>query len=175
MLNQPYFKYPLFYGILAGIATFLLLLVMQFGFHINPLGGKKEVGIIFVIIAMVLSVSQYRKANNGGLEFGKAFGICFFTTIISGFISLLLLWIFLNIISPNSLSEYINFTVNELIENKIQIIKNGISETDYADALNNMKKTSVKSILEDDFIKKIFLAIVPSFMISLYFKRKFID
>jgi uncharacterized membrane protein len=175
MLNQPYFKKPLIYGSLAGIANFLLLLVMQFGFSINPLGGKKEVGILFLIVAMVMAVSTFRKTNGGGLEFGKAFGICFLTTIICSFVSIVLLYIFLNYISKGSLPEYILKTANELTVNKIQIIKNGISETDYSDALTNIKKTSVNSILIDDLIKRFFLSIVPSLMISLYFRRKFIN
>jgi hypothetical protein len=175
MFSSPYFKYPVIYGTLAGIATFVLLIFLQVGLNINPLGGKKEVGVIFLIVAMVAVVSAYRKANGGGIEFGKAFSLCFFTTIITSIVSMLLLYLFLNYISPSSLPEYIAATADQLTVNKDQIIKNGISETDYSDALSNIRKTTVKSILEDDLIKKIFLSIVPSLMISLYFRRKFID
>jgi Protein of unknown function (DUF4199) len=175
MLDKPAYKYPLFYGFIASICCFLFLVILHKVFNINPLGGKKEVSIIFLIVGMALAVSAVRKANGGGLDFGSAFRICIFTTIISCFFSLLFLFIFLNYISPNVLPDYINTTTIELAKNKIQIIANGISETDFNDAYSNIKGTSVKTILIDDFIKKIFLSIVPSLMISLYFRRRFIN
>jgi Protein of unknown function (DUF4199) len=175
MLNKPYVAFPVIYGILAGIATFLLLLIMQFGFDINPLGGKKEVGVIFVIFAMIFVVAGFRKSNGGVIEFKQAFGLCFITTLIASVVSMIFLYVYLQTISPTILPEYISKTAQELTLNKTQIIKNGIAETDFNDALTNIKKTSVKSILQDDFIKKLFLSIVPSFMIALYFKRKFIN
>jgi hypothetical protein len=175
MLNKPEIKYPLIYGILASIFCFIFLVVLYKIFNINPLGGKKETSIIFLIIGMVLAVRSVRIANGGGIEFGTGFRVCVFTTIITCILSLGFLLIFLQYIAPNSLTEYINVTSIELAKNKTQILANGISEIDYNEAFNNIKITNNKAILIDDFIKKIFLSIVPTIMISLYFRRRFLD
>ncbi len=175
MLNKSIIKFPIIYGTLAGLACFLFLIFLYNVLKINPLGGKKEVAFVFIILGMILSVWATRKADGGAIEFGKAFGVTFFTTLVAGIISILLLSIFLENLAPTCLDEYIVATKTELIKNHDQIIKNGIAETDYIDALNNIKLTSIKSILIDDFIRKLFLAIIPSLMISLYFRRKFID
>jgi Protein of unknown function (DUF4199) len=175
MLNRPYIKYPIIYGFLAGVFCFCFLLFLQIGLNINPLGGKKEVGIVFVIIAMILATSAMRKANGGAIEFRAGYGICFSTTIIASIASLGFLYIFLEIISTNTLPQYIQNTTAELVKNKVQIIKNGISEDSFLEALKNIKITTLKSILIDDFIKKIFLSIIPSLMVSLYFRRRFIN
>lgn len=171
---KPYIKFPLLFGFLASICVFISLIILNKALNINPLGGKKEIGIVFAIIAMILAVSACRKANEGAISLRDGYGISFSTTIIFSIFSLFFLYIFLQILAPDVLPEYILGTQSELIKNKTQIIKNGISEQAYEDALNGIKKTTLKSILIDDFIKKIFLAIIPSFMISLYFKRRFI-
>ena len=174
MLKKPHILYPIIYGALAGFGCFMFLIILYNVLNINPLGGKKETAILFVIIAMIAAVAQTRKANGGAIEFGKGYTVCFSTSIISAIVSVIGLYIFLTILSKNSLPEYIQYTSNELVKNKAQIIKNGISETDYTEALKNIKITSVKSILLDDFIKKIFLGIIPSLMISLYYRRRFL-
>ena len=174
MLLKPNIKYPLIFGFLASICVFISLIILNKALNINPLGGKKEIGIVFVIIAMILAVRACRKANEGAISLRNGYGVSFFTTLIFCAFSLVFLYLFLEILAPNVLPEYISSTQNELMKNKTQIIKNGISEQAYEDALNGIKKTTLQSILIDDFIKKIFLAIIPSFMISLYFKRRFI-
>lgn len=175
MLNKPYIKYPTLYGVLAGISCFLFILLLQKGLAINPLGGKKEVGIIFLILAMILAVQKVRSANRGAINFKNAYGICFFTTLVTIIISVITLYVFLQFISVDTLPNYIKNTTDELVLNKSQIIKNGITEEAYNEALKNIKITNIKSILMDDMIKKIFLSIIPSLMVSLYFRRKFID
>ncbi len=175
MLNKKEIKYPIIYGFAASICCFILLVALQNGFNINPLGGKKETGFVFVILAMILAVQQVRKADSGGITFKKGYGICFLTTLIASFLSVVFLYIFLEFISTQTLSNYVNVTTAELLKNKEQIIKNGISATTFNDALSNIKITNLKSILMDDFMKKIFLSIIPSLMISLYFRRRFIS
>lgn len=175
MLLKPYIKFPLLFGFLASVCVFISLIILNKTLNINPLGGKKEIGIIFLIIAMILAVSATRKANEGAISLRSGYGVSFSTTIIFSIFSLLFLYIFLQILAPNVLPQYILTTQTELIKNKSQIIVNGISEQAYEDALSGINKTTLKSILIDDFIKKIFLAIIPSFMISLYFKRRFIN
>jgi Protein of unknown function (DUF4199) len=175
MLNNQQIKNPLLYGFLAGICCFLFLILLQYGLNINPLGGKKEVAVVFLIIAMILATLGVRKANGGAINFKNAYGVCFFTTIITIIVSAFTLYIFLEYISPNTLPEYVQKTSDELLANKVQIIKNGISEQAYDEALKNIKITDKKSILIDDGIKKIFLSIIPSLMISLYFRRRFIN
>ena len=175
MLNKPEIKYSIIYGFLAGICCFLFLLFLQNILIINPLGGKKETGIVFLIITMILAVRAVRQKNGGAIDFRVGYGICFLTTLIASITSVVLLFVFLEYISINCLADYVEATTQELLKNKVQIIKNGIAETAYNDALVNIKITNIKSILMDDFIKKIFLSIIPSLMISLYFRRRFIS
>lgn len=174
MLNKPLIKFPIIYGSLAAVFIFFYIIILDKVLLINPLGGKKETGIIVLIGAMILAVIQVRAANGGGLELGKGYMVCFATTIWASLLSLVFLYLFLNFIAPNCLPEYIKATSDELLKNKGQIIKNGISEQDYNEAYKNIQTTNIKSILIDDFIKKIFLSIIPSFMISLYFRRRFL-
>lgn len=175
MLNKKEIKYPIIYGFLASICCFLLLIILQNGFSINPLGGKKETGFVFVIFAMIWAVKEVRHADGGGITFKKGYGICFLTTIIASLFSVVFLYIFLEYISSDTLPNYISSTTAELIKNKDQILKNGIPASAFNDALSNIKITNLKSILIDDFMKKIFLSIIPSLMISLYFRRRFIS
>ncbi|MES2797703.1 MAG: DUF4199 domain-containing protein [Bacteroidota bacterium] len=175
MLNKPEIRYSFIYGLLGGFCCFLFLIFLQNMLNINPLGGKKETGIVFLIIAMILAVRTVRQKNGGAIDFKVGYGICFLTTIIASLTSVALLFVFLEYISINCLAEYVETTTKDLLKNRDQIIKNGIAEMAYNDALANIKITNVKSILMDDFIKKIFLSIIPSLMISLYFRRRFIS
>ncbi len=174
MLNKPSFKFPFLYGFMASICFLILLIFLYIVLNINPLGGKKEVGFVFVIFAMIFSVKAVREANGGAISIRNGYGISFFTNLVFCFFCIIFLYIFLENIAPNALKEYIDTTEAELIKNKTQIIKNGISEQAHSDALKGIKTTNVKSILIDDFLKKIFLSIIPSLMVALYFKRRFV-
>jgi hypothetical protein len=175
MLNKPEIKYPLIYGFSASIFCYFTLILLSNILKINPLGGKKEVAFLFIILAMILAVWQARKAFGGAIEFGKAFGICFFTNLIASILSSAFLYFFLIKQAPNILPEFIANTSKELLNNKAQILKNGISEEAYNQAIDSLKNTNLQSIIMDDFVKKSFLGIIPSILISFYFKRRFIN
>jgi hypothetical protein len=176
MLNKPSIKFPLLYGSIIAITNFLFLMVFTKGLSVNPLGGKKEVlSLLLLPIGMIFAVKATRLANGGGLDFGKGFSACFSTTIIACALFFGLLYVFLIYVEPNLITEYINNTSLQMLIDKDQTIKNGISEEVFNDAFENIKKTDVRSIIWDDIIKKILIGIIPSLMISLYFRRRFID
>ena len=91
---------------------------MVYEFCLNLYG----VGIIFLILAMILAVQKVRSANGGAINFKNAYGICFFTTLVTIIISVITLFMFLQFISVDTLPNYIKNTADALVLNKSQII-----------------------------------------------------
>lgn len=142
-------------------------------FQINPLGGKKEPAYVFILMAMILAVRQIRIENKGEISQKNAYILAFSVHLVASLVAMAGIWCLLNFYKPAILSDYVTTTKNILIQNKKQIIANGIDETIYNEQVAALSKTTVGAIAQDDFYKKLLLSIIPCFMISLYFKRKY--
>lgn len=164
----------LLYGTIAGLCCTTVCVLLDV-FKINPLGGKKEPAYVFILVAMVLAVRQVRFNNDGQLMQRNAYFSAFLVNIVASLVAMVGLWWLLEYYRPEILHEYIATTKQILIANKKQIIYNGIDEKTYLEQVMQISKTTIGALMQDDFYRKLLLSIIPCFMISLYFKRKFVN
>jgi hypothetical protein len=170
MLNKNYWKTVIYASSGASVVSVLFVVFLYKGLQVMPLGGKKEVVAVFLIIAMLLAclVNKRQKVIS---SFKENFGLCLWVSISTCLFTCIGLWLLFDYSFTNMITEYVMLTEKTLLANKNNILGSGITEAAYKEALINLKNTNMQSILTDHVIKQLFIGIVPSLMISLYFSK----
>jgi hypothetical protein len=179
MFNKSFIKNILLYGIIAGCLT------MTYCFFIRamggvPLDGKKAPTIILSMICMILSVKSYRKNNpDETLHFWEGLVVANLTNLIGACISAIGLYFWLSSNGSDVLTTYINESIKTL---NIATVKDGyikeMGEASFKSLIEGFKILSPKNIASDEITGlkgKLPLGILISIMISLYFRRGYVN
>ncbi len=179
MFNKSLPKNILLYGIIAGLLTLTYCFVLAY-FGQVPLDGKKAPTIIFSLICMVLSVKAYRKNNpDETLHFWEGLVIANLTNLIGAFVSAIGLYFWLNGSGSYILSTYISESIHTLL---IPSVKDGyikeMGGLSFMQLIQGFKDLSAQNIATDEITGlkgKLPLGILISIMISLYYRRGYLN
>lgn len=94
-------KYGAFSG-LAVIAIFLLNVAL----NTNPMGGgwTNWIGTAISIVLLVLAHKNFKDSGDGFMTYGQGFGIGFWFTIVGSFLSLLVMYVYMNFIDTTAMN-----------------------------------------------------------------------
>jgi hypothetical protein len=172
MWTNATFRYPIIYGIAAAICSVLSVILLSNFVSSSVFDGKKEVVNLFCIpVFMFLCDLSIAKHQNNRLAFGKYMSANFLMVLVCCLVAGLLLFVYLNYINPSEVSSYIEITKNTLKTNEKAIIANGISKEEFTQSYTNLDKTTAMALVQDDSIKRFFIAIFCSLLASFYFSK----
>ena len=179
MFNNTLIKNILLYGIIAGLLTLAYCLVLA-NLGGVPLDGKKAPTIIFSLICMVLSVKSYRKNNpDQTLHFWEGLVVANLTNLFGACVSAIGLYFWLSGSGSYVLSTYISESIKTL---QIPSVKDGyikeMGGLSFVQLIQGFKLLSPQNIATDEITGlkgKLPLGILVSIMISLYYRRGYLN
>lgn len=117
--NQPKpVKYALNIGILLGVVGIVFSL-MLYSLDMHYQGGYAVMGIsiLITLVAVVIGMIQFRKANNGFMSFGQAMKVGVGICLIGGLIAILFNQVMSNVIDPEMMTKAMEFQKEQLLAN----------------------------------------------------------
>jgi hypothetical protein len=179
VFNNSLPKNILLYGLISGLLTLIYCFVLANSGQV-PLDGKKAPTIILSLICMVLSVKAYRKNNpDETLHFWEGLVVSNLTNLIGAFVSAIGLYFWLSGSGNYILSTYISESIHTLL---IPSIKDGyikeMGGLSFMQLIQGFKDLSPQNIAMDEITGlkgKLPLGILISIMISLYYRRGYLN
>ena len=179
MFNNTLIKNILLYGIIAGLLTLTYCFVLA-NLGGVPLDGRKAPTIIFSLICMVLSVKSYRKNNlDQTLHFWEGLVVANLTNLFGACVSAIGLYFWLSGSGNYVLSTYISESIKTL---QIPSVKDGyikeMGGLSFVQLIQGFKLLSPQNIATDEITGlkgKLPLGILISIMISLYYRRGYLN
>lgn len=179
MFNKSLLKNILLYGVIAGLLTLTYCIILA-NFGGVPLDGKKAPTIIFSLICMVLCVKSYRKNNpDQTLHFWEGLVVSNLTNLVGACVSAIGLYFWLSGSGNYVLSTYISESIQTL---KIPSVKDGyikeMGGLSFMQLIEGFRNLSPKNIATDEITGlkgKLPLGVLISIMISLYYRRGYLN
>ena len=179
MFNKSLLKNVFLYGTMAGLLTLTYCIILA-NFGGVPLDGKKAPTIIFSLICMVLCVKSYRKNNpDQTLHFWEGLLVSNLTNLVGACISAIGLYFWLSGSGNYVLSTYISESIHTL---KMPSVKDGyikeMGGLSFLQLIEGFKNLSPKNIATDEITGlkgKLPLGLLISIMISLYYRRGYLN
>lgn len=172
MLKNPIVKVSLKYGAIGGLLAIILLIVL-YAVGQNPLLSTKKIpfGIILIPLLVFFSIKEFRDYfNNSELRFWQGLVIGFVNYLIIALISAAFIWAFLSYYDQEILKELINFNVLNFEQNKTGFIET-FDQATYDKVLADIRKTTVYHIALDDFVRKMLIGFISTFIISIFLRK----
>ncbi|WP_026994600.1 DUF4199 domain-containing protein [Flectobacillus major] len=175
MFNKYFLRTTVLYGSVAGILCFVYCLALN-ALGIIPLSGKLFPSNIFILVAVFQAVKTYRKHNpDMTMHFWEGLSVSMLTAIIASVVIAVILYIFYSSdYGHNLIAQFVEQALKEYIGAKAQIVKE--TNLDYFNSLiAGIKAIDPSSIAWTEIKQRPLIAILPSIMISLYYRRQYIN
>ncbi|MEN8186254.1 MAG: DUF4199 domain-containing protein [Bacteroidota bacterium] len=115
--QKPGSKIMLHYGIILGVASILMSVVLfALGMHYDQDWKQGTFGIIITIAVIFLGIKKYKEFNEGYLTLGEAIKTGLGIALIGGIISVIYTLIFMNFIEPDFIDNLMTKAEETLLE-----------------------------------------------------------
>ena len=161
---------PLKYGFFGSMIFILLFLIFYF-LHLDPLVNIKIVDILILAIFIFFSLKEFRdRYNERHLHFWQGMTGGIITYLSLAMIAAIFILIMTVIIDPDLTTKYIESRIALLMENK-QALIDQMDETTYNKALEGVKTTSGFDLAMDDFLKKSIIGLFLTIIIAVILRK----
>lgn len=106
MIAKVFVRFALPAGILAGLACFAFFYMLKIN-DAMPLGTRRNLGMVFVWIAMAAAAYRYWKASGRSVHFLEAFLLCLAVMLVASVVDGLLVSAYVKYAEPGLIPEYI--------------------------------------------------------------------
>lgn len=171
--NHPLLKLPLLFGLVAGLASFLLFLALH-GLGITALYVFEKYPFDFGInlILMVAAVWYYRRAAGKGLlHMWEGLTICYVVNTVAALVAGWLIYAFVTWVDPSEFTRYIGELQRFQLADKANYIKTFGAEA-YKAQLAQTTATTPDVLPLSMLGKKTLLGILPILVIALVFRKQ---
>lgn len=168
----PLVSTPLRFGAVGGALIILLFLGIYF-FYANPLivFRKFDFGFLLLPVFIFFSIREFRDYKNAGeLRFWQGMTVGFLTYMVVAFCSAFFIWVFVSFFDPQLLVGYIADRT-QLIEGMKDEMIAQLGESVYEQAYNEVQHVAVWEVALDDFLKKIFIGLFLTIIISVLLRK----
>ena len=169
---------PLKYGSVGGIAVMVLFLVLYF-FGNNPLliTNMVEIFAYVLVLALIMglfilfALKEFRDVhNNGEFHFWQGMTGGMICYLIISAVSAIFILVMTVIIDPDLTTNYIEARI-ELMEEKQNAMTERIGEERYLQVKSDIQQTTPSRLAWDDFLKKSFLGLFLTIVISIILRK----
>lgn len=170
---KPIVAVPLRFGLYAGgISIFLFFVLYLLGY--NPLIIYRNFDFSFILLPIFIyfSIKEFRDFNNdNALEFWQGMSVGFFTYVTIAALSGLFLFLFLEVGDPQLLTGYVADRIQILDDKKEEVVER-LGEIAYNKTYSELKMVTAFHLALDDFLKKLFIGLFLTIIISVLLRRK---
>ncbi len=106
-VNQPKTgKFALNYGLILGIVSVIFgVMLFTMDMHYDQGWAIRSVNLALVVIAIILGISQFKKANEGFLSISQALKLGAGIALIAGIIGIIYFFLLSNVIEPDYMDK----------------------------------------------------------------------
>jgi hypothetical protein len=169
MFEQATVRTGIRYGVIGGISSFLVILIL-YGTGGDPYGQLSLLSYLPIPFFILAGVNYYKHYQQDKLGFGRAFAVAFSVTLYMALTTALLLYSFAVLAGPEVIGRHVaemRVLMEDSREQAIRLVGEESFEQAYADLAN---KTPAQ-IGNEDFIRRVFFGFFAALFVSI-FKRK---
>lgn len=169
--KSPYLVVPFKYGMVGGvlsIALFFVLLLLDE----NPLINGTLFSFFFIPIFVFFAIKEFKKYYNASyLHFWQGMTIGFGTYMILAMLSGIFIWIYLELLDPDLLVDYIANRV-ELMRGSKENLVDRLGQDTYDTSLASVQAATAFDLAVDDFLRKVFAGFFITTVISVVMRQR---
>jgi uncharacterized protein DUF4199 len=167
MNSNPLLKTAVNFGAMSGLCSFAVFLGLYYK-GINPLGNASWLGWWIPVVFICIATKIYRdRFLAGEISYGQAMKIGLTTAMAASFLFVLLIYIFASLIDSNVVTMYKNEALKGMEETKFIF-----SDEMYEEAIESIEKINIRNIAFNDFLTKMFGALLVSLVTAAVYRRK---
>ncbi len=172
MLKNPLYKTPLKFGLIGGLMAIVIFVFLYF-LGQNPVLTNKKIpfGLILLPLFIFFSVKEYRDfRNQRQLRFWQGIVIGVINYLLIAIISAIFIWAFTTYIDKSLVDDMIAFGIQHLEKGKEGFIEIYGQEY-YNQTVQSAKNTTAYHIALDDFVIKVLIGTLSTFIISIILRK----
>lgn len=160
------------YGLIIGIIYIAITTVINMSLVNSMLIFYITKFVAYVLYLVMLGVfaTKIKKANGGYLEFKEAFGVIFVMVLISGLMSYLYNYLYIDVIDPHFMEKIKNSTVSYMEHAKLPVEKIEQTEKTFEEQAAQAKTLNLGSNLLN-FFESLIADCVFGLIVSLIVKK----
>ena len=160
-------KFIINYGVLLGILSVLLGAIIYItNNHADPHWIFSVLGFLILIVAIVMAIKAFKKANGGYLTLGQALKVGIGTALIGGLIGVIWTLLLTNVLEPDYMQQVMEVQKEKMLDQ-------GLSEEQIEASAEMMEKFSNPLIsVAFSLIGNLFLGFVISLIGGLIMQKK---
>jgi hypothetical protein len=170
---NPIVYVPVRYGILAGIISMILFLILYFSGK-NPfmIPALLDFRILLYPIILVFAIRDFKENKNGGiLHFWQGMTVGLLAVLTGAFIMAIFIIVFGGLIQPEILSDYIR-QMTEQINSLNEQVRESVGRQAIEKTLELLPATNIMDLSFDYFIKSLPYGVFLTIIISLILRHK---
>jgi hypothetical protein len=169
--KNPYLFVPFKYGMVGGILSislFVILLVLGE----NPLINGTLFSFFFIPIFVFFAIKEFKKYYNASyLHFWQGMTIGFGTYMVLSVVSALFIWVYLDQVDPQLLTDYIDDRVTLMQDSSENLIER-LGQDTYDNSLASVRTATAYDLALDDFIRKVLAGFFITTVISVVMRQR---
>lgn len=167
--NSKYLRSSMKYGVLGAAFSIIMFFVFIMMGNI-PMVSARLFDFVLLPVFIFLAVKEFKDYQNAGeLRFWQGMSVGFVVYFTLGIISGVFLYIYLSTFGSEIFADFVSNEIDKIIQNKDMIVDQ-MGETTYEDVLRSMQQSKVIHVAFDDLIKKSFVGLFISPVISLFMR-----
>lgn len=170
MQKSP-FKIAVNYGAMSGLACFAMFLLLYYS-GLNPIGPASWLAVWIPPLFIFLAIRRFRDVELAGfINYSSALMTGIFTATSGALLYALIVYIFGTLIDPAMIDNFKEMMLADF-EKSEEMMRSIIGDSMYEQSLEEMKKTTLKSIAMNDFFTKCMGGGIISVIAAAIMKRK---
>ncbi|MBF9255319.1 DUF4199 domain-containing protein [Pontibacter sp. 172403-2] len=169
MFNQTIIRVGVRYGVLCGLACFVLLLVLYFA-GTDPFGDLGRISFFPIPLFVFWAIRYYKKFHEGEIGFLKGLRVGLAVSLYTSLCTSMLVFILIYIAGPDLLQLHINETLALLEQTREEQIKL-LGEKAYQMGYEAINSMTPGMLAADDFLRRIFAGLIFSLVAAVFFRK----
>ncbi|MCC9136124.1 DUF4199 domain-containing protein [Pontibacter silvestris] len=169
MFNQAIIRVGVRYGVLSGIACFVVVLVLYF-VGVNPFGNMGRISFVPIPVFILLAIKYYKKYNDTELGFLSGLRVGLSTSFYTALTASLLVLALIYLVGPELLQRHITEMQTLLTDTKEEQIA-VIGQENFDKAYEAMSSLTPGMLAADDFIRRLLAGAAFALVGAVFFRK----
>ncbi len=169
MFNQAIIRVGIRYGVLCGLVSFALVLVLYF-VGSNPFGDIGRFTYLPIPVFIFLAIRYFKLFNESEIGFGRGLRVGLSVAFYNALCAAMLVFLFVTFIGPEILENHVT-EMKALLEatREEQIKLLGVKM--YEEGYKALDMISPSMLAADDFVRRIFVGGIFSLVAAVFFRK----
>lgn len=169
MFNQAIVRVGVRYGVLCGVACFVVVL-LQWALGFNPLGDAGRVSFLPIPFFIFLAIKYYKQFIDTEIGFLRGLRVGLSVSFYTALAASMLLFILLYFAGSNMMAAYVETMTKALEADKEMQIKVFGKEM-YEQSYTALKNITPSLLATYDFVARLFAGLIFSLVAAVFFRK----